>query len=132
MAQFGVALDAFQQKALRQVDQVRRASVLELFSLVIDGTPFDEGFLRGGWQTSVNSPATGSISRPDPTGAAAKLQILSNLGDLNSVVYFVNAMPYAYRIEFDGWSAQAKGGMVRPNVVKWKTIVANKAKEFLD
>lgn len=132
MAQFENSLNKFEQKAMRQVDQVRRAAVLELFSLVIDGTPFDEGFLRGGWQTSLNSPATGGILRADPTGAAAKLQVLSNLGDLNSVIYFVNAMPYAYRIEFDAWSAQAPNGMVRPEVVKWKTIVANKAKEFLD
>ncbi len=132
MAGFHSKLSAFELKAIARVDQVRRASIIELFSIIIDATPFDEGFLRGGWQTSLNTPSTQVLSRKDPTGAIAKGQILHNLGEVASVVWFTNTMPYAYRIEYDAWSAQARGGMVRPNLVKWPAIVAAKAKEFSD
>lgn len=130
MATFKAELNAFQVKALEKLDQVRRASILELFSLVIDATPVDEGFLRGAWQPTLNTPFTGKVTQKDPSGAAAKTRVLATLGKLKDVVYFTNTMPYAYRIEFDSWSAQAMGGMVRPNVLLWPRIVTAKAKAF--
>lgn len=132
MAGFAKKLSAFQAKAIERVDQVRRASIIEMFSIIVDATPVDEGFLKGGWQASMNSPSTQLLNRKDPTGAMAKGQIMYNLGDAATVVWFVNTMPYAYRIEYDGWSAQARGGMVRANVPKWRAIVAAKSKEFSD
>lgn len=129
---FKKQLSDFQRKAMVQVDQVRRASILEMFSLVIDATPVDEGFLKGAWQTTVNSPFYGRVSDKDPSGAAAKVRILANMGKLTEVVWFTNTMPYAYRIEYESWSAQAPGGMVRSNIPRWKSIVAAKAKVFIN
>lgn len=131
MAKFKNQLKAFHEKSLKQLDQVRRASILELFTLIIDATPVDEGFLKGGWQASMDSPSGQVLARKDPTGAKAKGQVLMNLGKVDTVVWFVNTMPYAYRIEYDSWSAQARAGMVRPNITKWQAIVDAKAKEFM-
>lgn len=127
---FSDQVRAFEAKALVRIDQVRRASILELFSLVIDATPVDQGILRGAWQTTVNSPNLSSILRFDKVGSAAKAEVLKNMGGLKDVVFFTNTMPYAYRIEYDSWSEQAKGGMLRVNLPKWPQIVANKAKAF--
>ena len=44
---FESQLRGFGVKALDKVDKVRRASVLELFKLVIMATPVDTGRLRG-------------------------------------------------------------------------------------
>lgn len=127
MASFQAQLKGFGIKALEKVDQVRRASVLELFRLVIYATPVDTGRLRGNWQTTINSPATGERS----TGSAdsAMAQAVANLGGLVDVVWFTNNLPYAERIEF-GYSKQAPEGMVRKHVAMWQRIVSAKAKAY--
>lgn len=130
MAKFKAQLDKFQERAILRLDRVRRASIIEMFSLVIDATPVDEGFLRGGWQATVNVPSTQVLKRADPAGSKAKAQVLLSLGKITDVVWFTNTMPYAYRIEYEGWSAQARGGMVRSNLPKWQGIVDAKAREF--
>lgn len=130
MAKFQAQLKGFGIKTLDRVDKVRRASVLELFKLVIFATPVDTGRLRGNWQTTINSPASAAIGRTDPGGAAAMAEAVANLGSLTDVVWFTNNLPYAERIEYDGWSKQAPEGMVRKHVASWKRIVEAKAKAF--
>lgn len=128
---FTLAIERWGADTLIKIDKVRRASILELFNLVIDGTPVDTGMLRGNWQTSVNAPTTGAIDREDKPGAAAKAEALANLGSLVDVVYMVNSLPYVERIEYEGYSAQAPEGMVRKNALRWQAIVEAKAKEYL-
>lgn len=130
MASFQGQLKGFGIKTLDRIDKVRRASVLELFKLVIFATPIDTGRLRGNWQTTINSPATASIGRLDTSGAAAMAEAVANLGSLADVVWFTNNLPYAERIEYDGWSKQAPEGMVRKHVASWKRIVEAKARAF--
>lgn len=123
-------LTGFGIKTLDRLDKVRRASVLELFKLVIFATPVDTGRLRGNWQTTINSPAGAAINRNDPGGAAAMAEAVANLGSIVDVVWFTNNLPYAERIEYDGWSRQAPEGMVRKHIASWKRIVEAKAKAF--
>ncbi len=124
---FESQLRGFGIKALDKVDKVRRASVLELFKLVIMATPVDTGRLRGNWQTTINSPAGAAITRDDPSGAAALAEAMANLGSLADVVWFSNNLPYAERIEYEGWSRQAPEGMVRRHIAQWQRIVSAKA-----
>lgn len=128
MASFKSQLKGFGIVTLEKVDRVRRASVLELFKLVIFATPVDTGRLRGNWQTTINSPATEAVGR---TGGDVSLaEAMANLGALVDVVWFTNNLPYAERIEYDGWSGQAPEGMVRRHVSQWQKIVAAKAKAY--
>lgn len=124
---FESQLRGFGVKALDKVDKVRRASVLELFKLVIMATPVDTGRLRGNWQTTINSPADAATTRDDPNGAAALAEAMANLGSLADVVWFTNNLPYAERIEYEGWSRQAPEGMVRRHIAQWQRIVSAKA-----
>ena len=124
---FESQLRGFGVKALDKVDKVRRASVLELFKLVIMATPVDTGRLRGNWQTAINSPAGAATTRDDPSGAAALAEAMANLGSLADVVWFTNNLPYAERIEYEGWSRQAPEGMVRRHIAQWQRIVSAKA-----
>jgi len=128
MENFEAQLRGFGIKTMRQVDQVRRASALELFRLVIFATPVDSGRLRGNWQTTINSAATGERATDDPTGGMALAEAMANLGGLTDVVWFVNNLPYAERIEYEGWSRQAPEGMVRRHLAQWQRIVTAKAK----
>jgi hypothetical protein len=124
---FESQLRGFGIHALDKVDKVRRASVLELFKLVVMATPVDTGRLRGNWQTTINSPAGAATTRDDPSGAAALAEAMANLGSLADVVWFTNNLPYAERIEYEGWSRQAPEGMVRRHLAQWQRIVSAKA-----
>ncbi|UTC27970.1 structural protein [Stenotrophomonas phage A1432] len=130
MALFAAQVRGFGIKTMDRVDKVRRASVLELFKLVIYSTPVDTGRLRGNWQTTINTPKWGVIDRDDTGGAAALAEAMANLGSLVDVVWFTNNLPYAERIEYDGWSKQAPEGMVRRHLASWQRIVAAKAKAY--
>ena len=130
MALFAAQVRGFGIKTMDRVDKVRRASVLELFKLVIYSTPVDTGRLRGNWQTTINTPKWGVIDRDDAGGAAALAEAMANLGSLVDVVWFTNNLPYAERIEYDGWSKQAPEGMVRRHLASWQRIVAAKAKAY--
>ena len=39
------------------------------------------------------------------------------------VVYFVNGLPYAYRLENEGWSKQAPAGMIKISVTEFDQYV---------
>lgn len=127
---FEQQLRGFGVVAAEKIDRIRRASALELFKLVIYATPVDTGRLRGNWQTTINTPAAAATSRDDPSGAAALSEAMANLGGLADVVWFVNNLPYAERVEYDGWSRQAPEGMVRRHVAQWNKIVAAKAQAY--
>lgn len=124
---FETQLRGFGITALDKVDKVRRASVLELFKLVIYATPVDTGRLRGNWQTTINTPAGGTRGALDPSGGAALAEVMANMGGLLDIVWFTNNLPYVERIEYDGWSRQAPEGMVRKHVAQWQRIVSAKA-----
>jgi hypothetical protein len=88
----------------------------------------DTGRLRGNWQTAVNQTPFSVVDRFDPGGEFVISEIRANLGNLNDIVIFANNLPYAERIEYDGWSAQAPEGMVRSNVADWRRIVEQQAR----
>lgn len=120
------------KKALDQVDKTRRASAFELFRLIILSTPVDNGVLINNWRTQINRPNTDTRETQSAVGADSLREAQSNLGKLEDTVFFTNNLPYAHRIEFDGWSRyKAPQGMVRKNVVRWDEIVAAKAKEYM-
>lgn len=127
MAKFQQQLRGFGIKALDKVDKVRRASILELFRLVIYATPVDTGRLRGNWQTTINSPASRELDRESADAAMA--EAVANLGSLVDVVWLTNNLPYAEAIEY-GHSKQAPEGMVRRHVAMWRRIVESKAKAY--
>lgn len=120
------------KKALDKLDKTRRASALELFRLIILSTPVDNGMLINNWRTQISRPNTDTREVASSAGADSLAEAQQNLGRLEDTVFFTNNLPYAYRIEFDGWSRyKAPQGMVRKNVARWDQIVAAKAKEYM-
>ena len=130
MGHFESDLRAFGIKTEATFDKVRRASILELFKLIIYSTPVDSGRLRGNWQTAVNDPAGVAIDRDDKNGALALAEAMANLGGMLDTVWFTNNLPYAERIEYDGWSYKEPEGMVRKHLAQWQRIVRAKARYF--
>lgn len=124
---FSDDLNRIAKKTNSSLDQVRRAVILELFSSVIKDSPVDTGRFKGNWQTTIGNAATGNIGIRGESTAIS--EISRNLGELGSVVFMANNLPYSHRLEYDGWSGQAPNGMVRKNMIRVESIVRRKAAE---
>lgn len=105
------------------MERLNKAIILELFTSVILDTPVLEGRLRGNWVISADNPADGTVSVKDPSGRITAGKVSSFINDFDGTkdfdVYLTNNLPYAYRIEYDGWSkTKAPEGMVRKNLIR--------------
>lgn len=109
------------------LEEIPRKAVIVLATEVIVNTPVDEGTLRGDWSIGVNAEPPARNGTTTALSEAELAQALSTLG-LGGHVRFYNQMPYARRIEYEGWSPQAKNGMLQPAVKRWDLIVEAVAK----
>ena len=117
----------FNKKAMTKSLVATKKAIMSLTTDIIYDTPVDTGRLRNNWIPSINESETSysmlgtdtskrrSKERPTLQETITKVNTLQ-LGD---TFYFTNNLPYAKRIEFDGWSAKAPQGMVRKNILRW-------------
>lgn len=82
------------------------------------------GRFRGNWQVGIGAPPAGTLAVADPTGATTIAAHAGVIGSAKAgdVIYLVNNLPYARRIE-EGWSRQAPVGLVALTVVEFRVIV---------
>ena len=118
---FSLSIGKWAKNQREGVSRFHKAVILELFSSVVQDTPVLEGRLAGDWQISKGAPITTALDKPDPDKSATIAKIEDGVRDLNVLkdyqVFLANNMPYANRIEFDGWShTKAPQGMVRINL----------------
>ena len=95
-------------------DQIR-AVAISFFSQVISGTPVDSGRARNSWFLSSRSPSRRRSRRPDKSGKGS-FDDLAQLekGPVGGKVWYLsNRLPYIERLEYEGWSKQARFGWVR-------------------
>jgi hypothetical protein len=129
----------------KHAEKMMRGTVIGCASRIIKRTPVGNpdlwagrapvgyvgGTLRGNWQPSIGQPVSGTITRTDSSGAAVTSDIAREGQRLNigAVFYMTNNLPYAARIEFDGWSTQASAGMMRIEVLETAAAIeANRMK----
>jgi len=78
-------------------------------------------------------PSVGAASQQTTEATANEAgdranSFVNNQLALDKTFYFTNNLPYAFRIEFEGWSkVKAPQGMVRRNAIRWKQIVKRAA-----
>lgn len=134
---FADDLARFAKRTNQSIDKVIYAVTFEWFASVVMGSPVGDpsnwkypdrappgyvgGRFRGNWRASVGSPETEAIPLrgQEETLSEIKSTIPAAPG---SVVYLANNLPYAARIEYDGWSSQAKRGVVRVNFTRVQGI----------
>lgn len=116
----------FQQKTLDRFVKVKQAAALGLFSAVVMETPVLKGVLRNNWFAEMNTIPNSLTEEADISGNGVIARLRGNLEQVNLLnsVYFVNNLPYARPIEFDGYSGKAPEGMLRVNVARWQEIVS--------
>jgi hypothetical protein len=129
---FSAQIASFSKVTQDNIQKVRRGVILKLFSAVIMDTPVLTGRLRGNWQCSEGAPILDATENKDEDGgltcAAMSNAVASSKPD--TAIFLANNLPYAARIEYDGWShTKAPEGMVRKNVARFNNIVAEVARE---
>lgn len=121
---------------IQHVEVAKKAT--ELFCLaVINDTPVLEGYLVNNWNLSLGGGHSTDI-RPyaAPTKGAPRNRIKQQLKAVDPATiegdfyfYFDNNMPYAHRIEYEGYSSvKAPQGMLRINAVRWGEFYKQAAK----
>lgn len=111
---------------------ILRGVVIALFSAVIRDTPVDTGRLRSNWQVAMglqpNLITTGDTDQNAPIRRVNDTTQQFQKGH-DIAITLSNSMPYAYRIEYEGWSREkSPDGMLRRNVNRFKTLLAAQAR----
>lgn len=124
MARFADQVKAFAEKAKAKQTLALRKIALDMFSEVILKSPVDTGRFRGNWQVAIGSVPQGTLEVEDKTGTVTINKADAVVQGLvaGQVIYLVNNLPYANRLE-DGYSKQAPTGMVRETVQRYDQIV---------
>jgi len=118
---FGRQISEIVRRTNIKVETVIERVALELSRRIIMATPVDKGTLRGNWLPAYDQPnLTYSQAIKDPNGDATIRAVLGHAKGskmIGHVWYLTNSMPYAYRIEYEGYSkVKAPAGMVRVSV----------------
>lgn len=120
----------FCEAAQAKVDRTVRAITFSLFREVIMRTPVDSGRLKANWQVSIGAPASGTVESVDKDGGRTIASMAAGIGGWGTYTCLTNNLPYAHRIEFDGWShTKAPAGMVRVSFARVDAIVRKAARE---
>ena len=128
MGTFADQLQAFAEKTKVSMETVVRKSALELLTGVVSLSPVDKGRFISNWMTSVSTKNSSTVLTEDKTGGPSFARFGPALSGWmpGESIYITNSLPYAYRLEYEGWSKKAPNGFVRITVQNWVEFV-NKA-----
>lgn len=114
-----------------KAELVVRKIALDLGGQMIDRSPVDTGRFKSNWMTSVGPVDTSITTMAEKSGARSMARMSEKLGGWKAgqTIWIVNNLPYAYRIEYKGWSQQAPSGVVRLAVQNIQQAVAKAARE---
>lgn len=113
-------------RANNKQNQFVRKLCLQIDRSVVLKSPVDTGRFRANWNVGYNTIDTSITTSTDASGSAsiAKASAKLSLGDLTGKTIFItNSLPYAYRLEYEGWSKQAPQGMVRITLAELNSTI---------
>lgn len=120
-------LRRFAQKSNQKMETVIKSSIIRVGTSIVVKTPVRDGRLKNNWLGAYGTVDTSVTQAVDPSGAQAIGRLTAKAAGVTvgEAFYFTNSLPYASRIEYDGWSQQAPAGMVRVSIASWENIVAD-------
>jgi len=133
---FALDLSRFAAKASAAPATVTRKVSLDLLAKVVLRTPVGNpdtwqnpapagyvgGRLRANWNTSIGRADVSTSTETANTAVTRGTARLSRFDGVQDI-YIMNSLPYVRRIEYEGWSNQAKAGMVRVTVLEFQAFV---------
>jgi len=135
---FGQDISEFARLTLLRADMLKRAVAIKLFSAVIRDSPVGDpdlwkskppagyvgGRFRANWNCTVGAADTSTSVSTDYGAAIPKVIEVCERSDRNDINWLANSLPYAARLEYEGWSRQAPQGMVRRNTARIKRLIS--------
>lgn len=87
------------------------------------------GRFRANWNLSISSIDDSTTEDTDKTGTAAIARAQGKIEGykMGDKVFITNSLPYAQRLEYEGWSSQAPAGMVRITAMEFDQYVREQA-----
>ena len=100
------------RKRKREANKSLRAIYFSGLSLIVKGTPADEGRARNNWFLTVGTPFTLSAGRDKDKNGAASEASLDGIPKsvIGNKVYFTNNLPYIGMLEYGGYPSPVKNG----------------------
>ena len=126
MGTWSIPIDRLIAKANTDAETFIRKVTIDLFGRVVAMSPVDTGRFKSNWQCTLDAAATTPVATADKEGAATVAAMQSSVSSfpIGRVMYLSNALPYAYRLEYEGWSKQAPMGMVRLTARNFDAAIA--------
>ncbi|RZJ12073.1 MAG: HK97 gp10 family phage protein [Rubrivivax sp.] len=123
---FAEDIQRFADKTKLKIETVVRKAVIDLQGGVVLRSPVDTGRFRSNWMAGIGTFNKATTTDTDKTGAVSLARVEPALANWSpgQAICLSNSLPYAYRLEFDGWSKQSPGGMVRLTVQDWRDYVS--------
>lgn len=121
MPKFSTSLSDVTAKVKSNVDTVVRVATLALFRAVVLKSPVDTGQFRANWNVSYGAQNLTTSESTDDSRINAEISGLST-SPVGGIVYLSNGLPYARRLEYEGWSKQAPAGMIRVSVLEFPQL----------
>lgn len=120
---FSSGVSEWRKKVEKEMVDNKREIILRLFRAVIYDTPVLEGTLRANWRCSTGHSLEGAINYRPTEQVITEISLVLKGATLADTVYLRNNLPYAYRIEYLGWShTKAPQGMLRKNAARFARI----------
>jgi len=115
-----------------RVETVVKAGVLGLGAAIVQKSPVDTGRFKGNWQygSGTINPAVTEVLDKSGTVAIGKISAGLQSWSVGELIYITNSLPYAKRLEFNAWSKQAPGGMVRLSIQAFKDNISAVARSI--
>lgn len=120
-------------KAKGKTELFYKKLAMEVMTRVIMKSPVDTGRFRANWFVGYGAPYLHTDTATDASGAqtiAANTASIMGIKVDGRTIWITNALPYAHRLEYDGWSRQAPGGMVRVTLAELGGMVNGIAREL--
>lgn len=120
-------LRRFAQKSNQKMETVIKSSLIRVGSSVVAKSPVDTGRFKNNWLSAYGTIDTSITNALDSSGSQAIGKLVQKAAGVKvgETFYFTNSLPYAERLEYEGWSQQAPAGMVRVSIAAWENIVAD-------
>jgi len=132
--------DKFRKSFSRRVERTKEKMEIFVIKYLVDlngriilKTPVDKGQLHWNWFIG-NMMINYTIEDHDGTdkgGALARNKAALEAIKVNGqMIYITNSLPYAYRVEYEGWSkVKAPAGMMRLSIEEMKSAASKIALE---
>lgn len=114
-----------------RAESVVRATAIGLAGSMVEKSPVDTGRFKNNWISGIGAIDASADARPDAGGAASMRSVRAVVAQWKpgQTIYITNSLPYAYRLEYEAWSAQAPGGMVRITIAEFAQTFARAVRE---